>query len=76
MNEHECAGRDPSVHAWPLVGWTCSGLFLEVGMPRTVWSGAISFGLVTVPINVVSATEDHSVHFHQIHTEDGGSLGV
>jgi hypothetical protein len=30
-------------------------------MPRTVWSGAISFGLVTVPINVQSATEDHSI---------------
>ncbi|MGW5046984.1 non-homologous end joining protein Ku [Streptomyces griseoluteus] len=43
-------------------------------MPRTVWSGAISFGLVTVPIKVVSATEDHSVHFHQIHTEDGGRV--
>ncbi|GAA1042209.1 hypothetical protein GCM10009566_42780 [Streptomyces murinus] len=28
-------------------------------MPRTIWSGAISFGLVTVPIHVVSATEDH-----------------
>lgn len=43
-------------------------------MPRTVWSGAISFGLVTVPIKVVSATEDHSVHFHRIHTEDGGRV--
>ncbi len=31
---------------------------------RAVWSGAISFGLVTVPIYVVSATEDHSIHFH------------
>ncbi|MFF7966781.1 Ku protein [Streptomyces sp. NPDC007903] len=43
-------------------------------MPRTVWSGAISFGLVTVPIKVVSATEDHSVHFHLVHTEDGGRV--
>ncbi|MFF8432445.1 Ku protein [Streptomyces sp. NPDC016566] len=39
-------------------------------MPRTIWSGAISFGLVTVPINVVSATEDHSIRFHQYHLED------
>ncbi len=30
-------------------------------MPRTIWSGTISFGLVTVPIQVVSATEDHSL---------------
>ncbi|MET9078606.1 Ku protein [Streptomyces sp. NPDC004232] len=43
-------------------------------MPRTIWSGAISFGLVTVPINVVSATEDHSIRFHQYHLEDGGRV--
>ncbi|MFJ4033639.1 MULTISPECIES: non-homologous end joining protein Ku [Streptomyces] len=43
-------------------------------MPRTVWSGAISFGLVTVPIKVVSATEDHSIHFHLVHTQDGGRV--
>ncbi|MFI8351278.1 Ku protein [Streptomyces sp. NPDC085596] len=43
-------------------------------MPHTVWSGAISFGLVTVPIRVQSATEDHSVRFHQIHTADGGRV--
>jgi DNA end-binding protein Ku len=45
-------------------------------MPRTVWSGAISFGLVTVPINVQSATEDHSVRFHQYHLEDMGRVRV
>ncbi|AKZ59987.1 Non-homologous end joining protein Ku [Streptomyces ambofaciens ATCC 23877] len=39
-------------------------------MPRTIWSGAISFGLVTVPIDVVSATEDHSIHFHRVHLDD------
>ncbi|WP_231158574.1 Ku protein [Streptomyces sp. CNZ748] len=45
-------------------------------MPRTIWSGAISFGLGTVPINVVSATEDHSVRFHQYHLEDMGRVWV
>ncbi|MFI9819933.1 Ku protein [Streptomyces sp. NPDC052013] len=45
-------------------------------MPRTIWSGAISFGLVTVPVNVVSATEDHSVRFHQYHLEDMGRVRV
>ncbi|MEU1408198.1 Ku protein [Streptomyces sp. NPDC005728] len=45
-------------------------------MPRTIWSGAISFGLVTVPINVVSATEDHSIRFHQYHLEDMGRVRV
>ncbi|QIJ61393.1 Ku protein [Streptomyces sp. JB150] len=43
-------------------------------MPRTIWSGAISFGLVTVPINVVSATENHSIQFHQYHLEDLGRV--
>ncbi|MGZ0200471.1 Ku protein [Streptomyces sp. RM1] len=43
-------------------------------MPRTIWSGAISFGLVTVPINVQSATEDHSIHFHQYHLADQGRI--
>ncbi|MCX4617687.1 Ku protein [Streptomyces mirabilis] len=45
-------------------------------MPRTIWSGAISFGLVTVPIHVVSATEDHSVRFHQVHLEDMARVRV
>ncbi|MFJ7963108.1 Ku protein [Streptomyces sp. NPDC096324] len=43
-------------------------------MPRTIWSGAISFGLVTVPIHVVSATEDHSIHFHRVHLSDMGRV--
>ncbi|GAA4799397.1 Ku protein [Streptomyces ziwulingensis] len=43
-------------------------------MPRTVWSGAISFGLVTVPIHVQSATEDHSIRFHQYHLADMGRV--
>jgi DNA end-binding protein Ku len=45
-------------------------------MPRTIWSGAISFGLVTVPIQVQSATEDHSVRFHQYHLADMGRVRV
>ncbi|MEU6127355.1 Ku protein [Streptomyces sp. NPDC047123] len=39
-------------------------------MPRPVWSGAISFGLVTIPIKVLPATENHSIRFHQYHLED------
>jgi DNA end-binding protein Ku len=45
-------------------------------MPRTIWSGAISFGLVTVPVNVVSATENHGIQFHQYHLEDMGRVRV
>jgi len=43
-------------------------------MPRPVWSGAVSFGLVTIPIKVLPATEDHSISFRQIHTTDGGRI--
>ncbi|WAP60202.1 non-homologous end joining protein Ku [Streptomyces sp. S465] len=43
-------------------------------MPRPVWSGAVSFGLVTIPIKVMPATEDHSISFRQIHTADGGRI--
>jgi DNA end-binding protein Ku len=45
-------------------------------MPRSIWSGAISFGLVTIPVNVVPATEDHSVRIHQYHLEDMGRVRV
>ncbi|HEY9438803.1 MAG TPA: Ku protein [Streptomyces sp.] len=43
-------------------------------MPRPLWTGAISFGLVTIPIKVVSATENHSISFHQYHAEDMGRV--
>ncbi|MFL3871266.1 Ku protein, partial [Streptomyces griseobrunneus] len=39
-------------------------------MPRPLWAGAISFGLVTIPVKIVSATEDHDVHFHRVHLAD------
>ena len=41
---------------------------------RAIWKGAISFGLVNVPIRLYSATEDHDVDLHQVHDEDGGRI--
>jgi DNA end-binding protein Ku len=41
---------------------------------RTVWKGSITFGLVSIPVRVVSATESHSVSFRQIHTLDEGKI--
>ncbi|MFI6285499.1 Ku protein [Streptomyces sp. NPDC051018] len=41
---------------------------------RSIWNGAISFGLVSIPIKLVNATENHSVSFRQIHTADGGRI--
>lgn len=43
-------------------------------MPRPLWTGAISFGLVTIPVKIVSATEDHDVHFHRVHLTDMGRV--
>ncbi|MCX4826073.1 Ku protein [Streptomyces sp. NBC_01142] len=43
-------------------------------MPRPVWSGAISFGLVTIPCKVLPATENHSIQFHQFHLKDEGRI--
>jgi DNA end-binding protein Ku len=41
---------------------------------RSIWNGAISFGLVSIPIKLVNATESHSVSFRQVHLEDGGRI--
>ncbi|WP_381805663.1 Ku protein [Streptomyces niveus] len=43
-------------------------------MPAAIWSGAISFGLVTIPIRLQAATEDHSIHFRRVHLEDMGRV--
>jgi DNA end-binding protein Ku len=43
-------------------------------MPRSIWNGTITFGLIAVPIKVHSAIEDQSVHFHQVHEKDGARI--
>ena len=41
---------------------------------RAVWKGAVTFGLVNVPVKLYSATEDHDVSLHQVHAADGGRI--
>lgn len=41
---------------------------------RAIWKGALTFGLVNVPVKVYSATEDHDVSLHQVHNKDGGRI--
>lgn len=41
---------------------------------RSIWKGAITFGLVNVPVKVYSATEDHDLPLHQVHDKDGGRI--
>ena len=43
-------------------------------MPRAMWKGAISFGLVTIPVAVYPATEEKTLRFNQLHDDDGGRI--
>ncbi len=43
-------------------------------MPQSIWKGAISFGLVSIPVRLFSATEEKDVSFRQVHREDGGRI--
>jgi DNA end-binding protein Ku len=43
-------------------------------MPRSIWSGAISFGLVNVPVKVYSATSPKTVRFHQLNSKTGNRI--
>ncbi len=43
-------------------------------MPRALWSGSISFGLVNVPVKLVTATSPKDIRFHQLHASDGGRI--
>jgi len=41
---------------------------------RSIWKGAISFGLVSIPVKLYSATEERDIAFRQVHREDGGRI--
>jgi len=43
--------------------------------PRSMWKGAVSFGLVTVPVKLYNATEsDYGIHFNMLHKDDGSRI--
>ncbi len=41
---------------------------------RSIWAGAISFGMVVIPVKLFAATEQRDVAFRQVHREDGGRI--
>ncbi len=43
-------------------------------MPRSIWNGVISFGMVSIPVKLYTATEDKDISFRQLHKEDGARL--
>ena len=44
-------------------------------MPRAIWSGSISFGLVNVPVRIYSAIDEQDLHFNYVHEPDGSRIG-
>src|SRR5919204_5175620 len=44
-------------------------------MPRAIWSGAITFGLVNVPVRIYSAISEHKLQFHLVHKKDDSPIG-
>jgi DNA end-binding protein Ku len=44
-------------------------------VPRAIWTGAISFGLVNVPVRMYSAVEEKTLHFNYVHEKDGSRIG-
>src|SRR5687768_7205834 len=43
-------------------------------MARAIWSGSISFGLVSVPVKAFAAVRDHSIHFNQLERKTGSRI--
>jgi DNA end-binding protein Ku len=43
-------------------------------MPRPIWSGSVSFGLVNVPVKLFSATSPKEIRFHMLHDKDGARI--
>jgi DNA end-binding protein Ku len=43
--------------------------------PRAIWTGAVSFGLVNVPVRMYSAIDEHTLHFHYLHVKDDSRIG-
>src|SRR5215213_9783831 len=64
-----CVLGGSATRSWSQVGgapYACS--------MRAIWKGAVSFGLVSVPVKLYSATESHDVSFRQVHAKDGGRI--
>lgn len=57
-----------------MAGGAKRGIRGDDGHMRAIWKGAVTFGLVNVPVKLYSATEDHDVGLHQVHDKDGGRI--
>src|SRR6476469_1423340 len=79
------AGCDSEAKSWvgalpgaappyPDVVWRSGAAGRGAGMPRSIWKGAVSFGLVSIAVKLYSATEEKDIRFHQVHRTDGGRI--
>jgi DNA end-binding protein Ku len=57
-----------------LAGDEDSGIGKNVRMPRAIWSGSVSFGLVNVPVKLTTAQSPKDVRFHQLHDADNARI--
>jgi DNA end-binding protein Ku len=48
---------------------------MAAAKPRSIWSGSITFGLVTAPVRIYSAIQEHKLHFHLVHRKDDSPIG-
>jgi DNA end-binding protein Ku len=46
----------------------------EVSAVKMIWKGAVSFGLITIPVRLYPAVQEKTVAFHQLHDRDGGRI--
>jgi len=44
-------------------------------VPRAIWTGSVTFGLVNVPVRMLSAVEEQKLHFHYVHAPDSSRIG-
>jgi DNA end-binding protein Ku len=44
-------------------------------VPRAIWSGSVTFGLVNVPVRMLSAIDEKKLHFHYVHAPDSSRIG-
>jgi DNA end-binding protein Ku len=44
-------------------------------VPRAIWTGTVSFGLVSVPVRMFSAVDEQDLHFNLLHEKDGSQIG-
>jgi DNA end-binding protein Ku len=71
---HAIGGQPPNARL-TLQVWHAPEAAIRSVMPRALWTGAISFGLVNVPVRMYSAVQEQDLRFHFVHEKDGSRIG-